>query len=60
MPPVTGIRQTPIASTNVMIEPIKVASQADMRSPASMTSRARTGTSAMIQVVKRFPVGSRI
>jgi hypothetical protein len=43
-----------------MTEPMNVASQADMRNPASRVSRAITGVRATIQVVTRLPVGSRI
>jgi len=43
-----------------MIDPIRVAIQADQRSTASIKSRITTGTSATSQVTNRFPIGSRI
>ena len=41
-----GILQTQAASKKVTMEPIRVASQADIRSTASITRRSTTGTSA--------------
>ena len=59
MPVSSGMCQTQAASTNVTIEPISTASQAETRT-ASSTSRSTTGIRATRQVSPRLPTGSTI
>src|SRR5689334_6287387 len=59
-PSLSGIFQTHRASTNVTIEPISTASQAESRKPASSTRSSTTGISATSQVKNRLPSGSVI